>query len=143
MIREIIAGENENAGIMRGKPFTKGQIANPLGAKAHNENLKRVRKLTHDAIAEIGQLILDGDIDTITAISKNRKETVLRVWFANIALKAMHKGDWQALNPFLDRVIGKQAQKLEISRGADISESDIRKELERLRAINDEPPAIE
>lgn len=90
-----------------GKRFVKGQVANPLGGRAHNPEVQKIRTMTKVQVAEIGQLILEGDIKKIQAVKDNPKSSVLQIWIAAVAVKAITKGDMAALNQLLDRIVGK------------------------------------
>ena len=90
-----------------GKHFQKGNKANPRGAGAHNKDVKAIRRLTHEEIAEIGSLILDGNLKRLTEVRDDKNSTVLKVWICSVAIIAINKGDAQALNALLDRIVGK------------------------------------
>lgn len=94
-----------------GKKFVKGQIANPLGAAAHNKDVKIIRKLTCEDLETVISLIQFGKLNDLKAISQDRDANVLKIWIASIAVKAINKGDHAALNALLDRVIGKVKDK--------------------------------
>lgn len=96
------------------KKFQKGNCANPRGAGAHNKEVKVIRRLTHDDIAEIGSLILDGNVEKLKEIQTNPATTVLKVWMCSVAIKAINKGDAQALNALLDRIVGKPKESLNL-----------------------------
>lgn len=101
-----------------GKDFGNGNRANPIGAGAHNKDLKRVRRLTQQEVSELGTLILDHNLAELTAIAKDPYACVLKVWFASIAVKAISRGDANALNAILDRIVGKPKEHIEVT-GAD------------------------
>lgn len=95
--------------------FKPGNKANPLGAGAHNQDLKKVRRLTREMVAELGQLVLEGDLAALQAIKDDPKSTVLKVWFAAIAIKSMTRGDAHAFNIILDRIVGKTKDEITVS----------------------------
>lgn len=99
----------------RGKPFEPGNRANPLGAGAHNPDLKRVRHLTQEAVADMGAMILEQNLDALRAIKDDPTAPVLKVWFAAIAVRAISKGDATALGPVLDRIVGRVKEKVEVT----------------------------
>lgn len=98
---------NYNAIPPKGRKFVKGQIANPLGAGAHNKEARAIRKLTCEDLELVISLIQFGKLDDLKAISQDKDANVLKIWIASIAVKAISKGDHAALNALLDRVIGK------------------------------------
>lgn len=113
-----------------GRDFKPGVVTNPLGGGAHNPNLRRVKRLTKEAVAEIGELILNNDLEALQAVvdsaakSKGgqpnptydpKKHSVLEIWFAAIAVKAIQKGDPLALNAILNRITGKVPEEIKHS----------------------------
>lgn len=95
----------------------KGQVLNPLGAGAHNKDLKAIRRLTYDDLADLGSMILAGDLMTLEFVLEDPKATVLHKWFASIAVKAIAKGDVSALSVLLDRIVGKIPDRLQLMNG--------------------------
>lgn len=108
---------NYNAVPPKGKKFVKGQIANPLGAGAHNKVGKEFKKLTTDELEQVISLVVQGKLEELQAIAKDKDANVLKIWIASIAVKAIQKGDPTALNALLDRVIGKVKDKSQFSEG--------------------------
>lgn len=89
------------------KGFVKGQSGNPEGARRHNKELKAVRRLSQDAVADIGSLVLEGDITRLQEIIDDPTTQVLKLWLAKVAMKGVVKANPIYLNAILDRVIGK------------------------------------
>lgn len=121
-----------------GKPFVKGQVANPLGAKAHNKDVKVVKKLTNKELAKVMAVILKGDTKELEKLRHEKKSNVLTVWICSVALKAIARGDAQALNALLDRVVGKPQQNVKLSGGVSrpITDDDIKRAQEYKRKID-------
>lgn len=98
-----------------GRNWKKGVSANPLGARAHNQEVKKIRRLTNDQIAEVGSVILENDPDTLKKLIKKTKgQTTLQWWIANTAYWAGKRGDGYMLNTLLDRISGKIKETKEI-----------------------------
>lgn len=113
MMKAMSSGE-----VGPGKPpkknqFKKGQSGNPLGAKLHSAELKAIKKLTQDEVAMVGQLILDRNLIELMEIKNDKSASVLKVWFAAIAVKAITKGDASALDTILNRIIGKTKETID------------------------------
>lgn len=98
-----------------GRRFAPGNNANPLGAAAHNKDLKRVRSLTKEQVAEIGSIILENNLEKLLAIREKKNSSVLKVWFAAVAIKSISRGDAHALSVILDRIVGKPKDIVELS----------------------------
>lgn len=98
-----------------GKKFEKGVVHNPLGAGAHDKELKAIRKLTKPELAEIATLIISGNMDEINKVRISPDETPLRKWICSVVSKGIQNGDMGTLNALLDRVVGKVKDEVEVS----------------------------
>jgi hypothetical protein len=90
-----------------GKRFVKGQVPNPRGAGAHNKEVKALRRLTHEAVAEVGSLILEGNKEELEKVVKNPDASALKVWMSGVALDGIKYRNVSTLNALLDRIVGK------------------------------------
>jgi hypothetical protein len=97
-----------------GRDFTKGHKFGKGGA-GHNPALKAIRKLTNDEIAQLGTLILEGNLAALQDIKNDTNASVLKVWFASVAVKAISRGDAAALNAILDRIVGRSKETVELT----------------------------
>lgn len=97
-----------------GKRFQKGQVANPLGAAAHNPMVKAVRNLTKERVAEIIEEILTTDPADAHEM-RGKTKTVMEAWLMAGIQKAVRNGDLVPLNALLDRLIGKVKDQVENS----------------------------
>jgi hypothetical protein len=97
-----------------GKRFQKGQVANPLGAAAHNPMVKAVRNLTKERVAEIIEEILTTDPADAHEM-RGKAKTVMEAWLMAGIQKAVRNGDLVPLNALLDRLIGKVKDQVENS----------------------------
>lgn len=98
-----------------GKRFKPGQSGNPRGMIPTSPEVKYVRKITSQALEEIGDLILSSDKDKLRSISEDETESVIRRIYAKAATNAMTKGDLVNLEMILNRVIGKVREKVDVS----------------------------
>lgn len=98
------------------KPFPKGVSGNPLGAGHPNYDRTSsvMKRLTAKEVKDLSGLILLGDIAELQAIAKDKKEKVIKVMLAAVAVKIISKGDANALNILLDRLIGKVANPIRL-----------------------------
>ena len=112
--------------------FKKGQSGNPLGGQMHDKIKKEFKHLTEQQLKEVMELILLTRPDKIKE-EIEKKPTVLKTWLASAASKGISRGDIGPLMQIVDRVIGKVKERIEITNG--LSDEDLQKEIERLRAI--------
>ncbi len=89
----------------RGRPFTRGNNANPAGARSHSKALQQVRRLTKGEIAEVGGMLLYYTQAEIKALATNPNTPMLQSMLAGMILQA-HKNP-TAFEKLLDRVAGK------------------------------------
>lgn len=97
------------------KGFKKGQVANPLGAGAHNRVAKHIKYSTIEDVAEVGTMILENNFSSLQKLYKDPETNILKMWFASVALHGIKKGDAAALNAVLDRIIGKCKERIEFT----------------------------
>lgn len=100
--------------------FKKGQSGNPEGGRAHNPELRRIKRVTQAEVAEIGSLIVGKDLNALKQIvadakSGAKKHSALKLWMATVAIKGITSGDSHRLNALLDRVVGKVKEKIELT----------------------------
>ena len=87
--------------------FKKGQSGNPLGGKLHDPAVKAFKNLTKAEMVIVGNMIIKGDIEGIKELAKDPKANVLQAMIASVAARVISKGDMQALDVLLNRLIGK------------------------------------
>jgi hypothetical protein len=97
-----------------GRDIQKGQVLNPIGAKAHSPIVKAVRTLTKERVAEIIEGILTTDPADAHEM-KGKAKTVMEAWLMAGIQKAVKNGDLVPLNALLDRLIGKVKDQVENS----------------------------
>ncbi len=93
----------------------KGEVRNPLGARAHNPALRALKALTEPEFIEIGSLVLKGSGPELRKISRDITETVLRRGLAKMALNFLKTGDPKTLDAFLNRLIGKPKESIHVT----------------------------
>lgn len=103
------------------KPPVKGEIRNPEGGRAHNKELKAVKKLTNIEVHEVMDLVLKNGLQAVNDIANDPNSSTLKIWIASIVDKGIKKGDPAALNILLDRTIGKVKETLTVTIDAEIA----------------------
>lgn len=135
------------------KKIKKGQVLNPLGAGAHNPELRAIRRLTAIELAEVASLILDKDLKGLEQLIKDAQLpecgiSGLKVWIATIAAKGIKAGDSTRLDAILNRVVGKPKDHISmkiLNKGSLSAMSDAELEQKaaaiaaRIRSQSDEP----
>lgn len=94
--------------------FKKGQSGNPGGVPA-DPVLKAIKRMTAHEVAEIGTLLLEGNLAALEKAAKAPDSSVLKVMLASVAAKAIKKGDHTALDTLLNRFIGKVPNPVELT----------------------------
>ncbi len=87
--------------------FKKGVSGNPAGARAHDPEMRMIKHLTKQELAEIGNLVIKNNMKALQAIAKDPNASVIKTMIASVAVKIVTKGDMQALDVLLNRLIGK------------------------------------
>ncbi len=97
-----------------GRNFVPGVVTNPNGRPKIPPEVKTLRKLTTESLAEIGDLILQGDKPRLHEIANSLTEPAIRVAYAKATINAMVKGDLSTLELILNRVVGKVKDKVDL-----------------------------
>lgn len=95
--------------------WKKGQSGNPSGRRPDPPELRAIKNLTEEELVEIGSLVVKGNIDDLKRIKDDPNTTVLKAMIAAVAIKTIAKGDGQALEVLLNRLIGKVKDKVEVT----------------------------
>lgn len=90
-----------------GKNFAKGKSGNPSGRPPLPAELKALRSVTNESIKDIMDLVLDRNIEEVKKIAESKKEPTLKVWLAKGVVVAAATGNMGALDPILNRILGK------------------------------------
>lgn len=99
----------------KGRRFKPGESGNPNGRPPTSPEVKALRKITTEALEEIGDLILSGNKPKLQDIAASLTEPAIRVIYAKAACNAMAKGDVTSLELILNRVVGKVKDKVDLS----------------------------
>lgn len=105
----------------KGRKFQKGQVANPKGAGAHNKDLKAIRRLTQQEIADVGGMILNSNLEQLKVTRADPTSSVFKVWVCSVAIMAINKGDAHAMGVLLDRIVGKVRDHVELTVGDSVA----------------------
>ena len=89
------------------KKWKKGESGNPNGSRERNKDLMVIRRLTQSEVADIGSMVVTNNLTQLKAVKDDKDASVLKVWFAAVALKGIVHGDANALAVILDRIVGK------------------------------------
>lgn len=88
---------------------------NPSGRPKEDPILKKLQKLTANELEDVASVIIKGNIDDLQAIAKDKTASVIKVMLAATCVKIISRGDMEALDRLLNRLIGKVKDKVEVS----------------------------
>ncbi len=105
----------KNEGFLKHK-FKKGQpSANPIGARAHNPETRKLKNLSKKELVELGNLVVQGNVGELRRIHKDKKNSSsLKAMVAAMVIRVIDKGDNGAFESLLNRLIGKVPDKLDV-----------------------------
>lgn len=100
-----------------GRDFKKGQSGNPLGGQLLNRDLIIVRRMTHQELADMGDILLQksGTLEHLEELITSPETSYVKKIFASVALRAIRSGDYHAMEALLNRIIGRVKEKIEIT----------------------------
>lgn len=96
------------------RPYKKGQSGNPSGINEPKE-LRQVRMLTKKELAEVGNVIIHHNLDTLKNMPDDPTTSVLQAMVAAVAARVIQKGDMNALDLLLNRIVGKVREEVKHS----------------------------
>lgn len=96
-------------------PFKPGKSGNPGGRKKRDPELVALRELTVEQFKEIANLVLSGKRQEASDLVNDVNAPLFKRWLAKMADQGFNRGDQQALEFFLNRLIGKVPDKAEHS----------------------------
>lgn len=102
-------------GVPNSGQFKKGHVANPLGGGAHDPEVRAVRNLTRRELAEVGSLVVKGDITALTTIKNDPNSSAMHAIIASVCLRAWADGDMRGFDVLLNRLIGKVKDEVALS----------------------------
>ena len=115
--------------------FKKGHVANPLGAGAHNKELKALKKITHETVREIIEIALNGTLKDLVDVAQDPKSSALQVGIATSLANAVKKGDFNTVGAIVTRLTGEAPKKIDLTtNGKDINQPTVTKVLLQLPA---------
>jgi hypothetical protein len=91
------------------KPWKPGQSGNPGGAK---KGVQQLKKLNPGELKGIIDIVMKRDVAALEEFKKNKKNTVLEMWIASVALEGIRKGDPFMLDKILERTVGKVKEEI-------------------------------
>lgn len=101
--------------------FKKGQSGNPSGMAKHDNDIRKIKRLTNKELAEVANIVIKGDVDELRAIVANPKSTVLAVMMGAVAIKIIEKGDMHSLDILLNRLLGRVKENVKINGNLEIN----------------------
>lgn len=99
---------------LTGKTKT-GAALNPLGGWLEDPVLRAFRQLSKEELANVGNMILHTNEETLRYWIKKKDCNVLRLMVARVALRIIDNGDMDMLDKLLNRLIGKVKDEVDLS----------------------------
>jgi len=96
------------------KPAKPGEVRNPKG-RPKDKLGEAMRMLTAQSFAEMANLIVRGNIADLQAVINDKDAEVLKKVIATTVVNMMKKGDINALDTLLNRLVGKVKDKVEVN----------------------------
>lgn len=98
-----------------GRNFVKGVVTNPKGRPKVSTQLKEIKQLNANKLAELLNEFIHMDKQTLIERSKDPETSVFELIICSILKNAYDKGDQQRINFILDRLVGKVKDQVEHS----------------------------
>ena len=99
----------------KGKPFKKGNKANPKGRPALPIEVKAMRKMNIQELNEVVSLLLATSVEDLKVMIKDDKLNVVQRMACSLALGTLTTGAPTGWNALLEQFRGKLKEKIEVS----------------------------
>lgn len=104
-----------------GRDFKKGVVTNPKGRPPLPPEINAARKLTKLEVEAALTAFIDMDYQQLVDFFEAKKGTVFQIMVAGILYYAIKTGDQTRFNFFLDRLIGKVTENMNLSGNLNMS----------------------
>lgn len=94
-----------------GRNFKKGVASNPGGFTKEQAKAKRI---TRDGIADLLNVLQSATHEQMERILGNPETTALTMMVVKCYMNTIDTGDWKQFNLFLDRLVGKVKDEVEV-----------------------------
>jgi hypothetical protein len=84
-------------------------------AIAAKVKLSEVKRLTQDELIEVGTLLLKGNMQDLLLEMENPNCSIIKMLVGSVTQRAIQRGDMTAFNGLLDRLVGKVADRVEVT----------------------------
>ena len=87
--------------------FKKGQVANPLGGKAHNPVMKALRNIGRPQFVEIIEIALLQNKEKLQAYMETHELSLIQEGVCECLLDAITHKKWEVFKDIIEQLIGK------------------------------------
>lgn len=98
-----------------GRDFAPGNCANPLGGAAHNPAMQKLRSMTRAELADILLHVRKMTRAELKTYADDPARTIDEVEILSIIQQIIKKGDANAWNIMMNRIVGKVPEKMDLS----------------------------
>lgn len=100
------------AGKLPPNPFPKGVSGNPSGRGKDIPGFKALANLTKKELADVSNVLIKGDMKGLRRIADDETAPAMLCLVASVMIKIYDRGDMQAFDMLLNRLIGKVKDEL-------------------------------
>lgn len=105
-----------------GRPFKKGECANPYGAAGKDPAMRAIRKMSREQVAEFGTMLLTTPMSELRKMAEDESQFGITHFLLKQMMNAS-KGSGAAFDRLFDRIVGKVQDDVKITAGVDIKVS--------------------
>lgn len=95
--------------------WKKGQSGNPKGRAVESPARRQLRTMGKAEILNFGTLVMRGNMSHLQAIVKDPKAPVIQIMFAAVCASIIKKGDMNALQELLNRIVGPVPKEMQLT----------------------------
>ena len=118
--------------------YEKGQSGNlagrPIGGSA---TANKIRSITNEELLSMVNLLVNGTFQELEEVEQDPNTPALQSWIAAVIVKGKKRGDMQALDTLLNRLVGKVKDRVEVS-GELLSNEQVQRIVRLLKSDSEE-----
>jgi hypothetical protein len=100
--------------VKKRRGWQKGQSGNPAGRTPLSPEIREIRRLNNENLPAILNKFLDMDREQLNEVAQNPKTPAMELILIKVITEAVKHGDHHRLGFLFDRILGKQADTLNV-----------------------------
>jgi len=102
-----------------GRNIQKGQVLNPHGGRLHNPLYKALKKMSQAELSAILNTVMSCNLEELQKMASDKDAPIPVVWLAKTVEQGIKKGDVDAFDKLMNRLVGPVKHSVALSNDGD------------------------